>query len=140
MNNDPKLLVVAPVSVRWGDMDAFGHVNNSVFATYLEEARLRWFATIEGGWYDASAAPVVAAQSFNFRQPIEWPADIQIELFVNRMGNSSMTIGHRIVDSQDATRIHCDGSITMVWIDTRSGRPVPLPQALRDAVADATRA
>ena len=40
------MLITAPISVCWGDMDAFGHVNNSVFATYREEARLRWFATI----------------------------------------------------------------------------------------------
>jgi acyl-CoA thioester hydrolase len=53
------------------------------------------------------------------------------------MGNSSMTVGHRIVDSNDATKIHADGSVTMVWINTKTGRPVPLPQVIRDAVADA---
>jgi Predicted thioesterase len=52
---------------------------------------------------------------------------------VNRIGTSSMTVGHRIVDSQDATRIHADGSVTMVWIDTKTGRPVALPQSVRDA-------
>lgn len=135
MNNDPKLLVVAPVSVRWGDMDAFGHVNNSVFATYLEEARLRWFATIEGGWYDTSAAPVVAAQSFNFRQPIEWPAEIEVELTLERSGTSSMTLGFRMVSRDPPKRFYADGSTVLVWIDRATGKSTPLPASVRAALA-----
>ena len=135
MNNDPKLLVVAPVSVRWGDMDAFGHVNNSVFATYLEEARLRWFATIEGGWYDESAAPVVAAQSFNFRQPIEWPAEIEVELTLERSGTSSMTLGFRMVSRDPPKRFYADGSTVLVWIDRATGKSTPLPASVRAALS-----
>jgi acyl-CoA thioester hydrolase len=80
----------------------------------------------------------MAHSELNYRMPIEWKAEIQIELYVNRMGTSSMTIGHRIVSTDDATKIHCDGSVTMVWINPKTGRPVPLPQAIRDAV-DAAR-
>jgi acyl-CoA thioester hydrolase len=59
---------------------------------------------------------------------------------VNRLGTSSMTVGHRIVNSEDATKIHADGSVTMVWINTKTGRPVALPQVIRDAVAEAQNA
>ena len=53
----PKLLVRAPVTVRWGDMDAYTHVNNSVYATYVEEARLQWFRSLDAGWMGEDAAP-----------------------------------------------------------------------------------
>jgi acyl-CoA thioester hydrolase len=76
----------------------------------------------------------MAHSELNYRLPIEWPADIQIELYINRIGTSSMTIGHRIVTSDDPTKIHGDGSVTMVWINPKTGRPVPIPQAIRDAV------
>ena len=140
LNPAPVPLFISPMDVRWQDLDAYNHVNNANYLVYLQEARLNWLKDIPGDWYSPESAPVMAHSELNYRLPIEWPADVQIELFVNRMGNSSMTIGHRILDSNDPTRIHCDGSITMVWIDTRSGRPVPLPQAIRDAVAEALRA
>jgi acyl-CoA thioester hydrolase len=135
MSTEARVLIVAPVSVRWGDMDAFGHVNNSVFATYLEEARLRWFATFEGGWHDETAAPVVAAQSFNFRQPIEWPAELLVELMLERSGTSSMTLGFRMVSREAPQRFYADGSIVLVWIDRGTGKSTPLPPSVRAAIA-----
>ncbi|MDF3982006.1 thioesterase family protein [Luteibacter sp. PPL201] len=133
----PIPLFITPMDVRWQDLDAFNHVNNANYLVYLQEARLKWMMQLPDSWYSPDAAPVMAHSEINYRLPIEWPADVQVELYVNRMGTSSMTVGHRIVDSTDATRVHADGSVTMVWIDTRSGRPVALPQAIRDAVARA---
>ncbi|QWT20673.1 acyl-CoA thioesterase [Bacillus sp. NP157] len=130
----PLPLFITPMDVRWQDLDAYNHVNNANYLVYLQEARLKWLQTLPDRWYSEEAAPVMAHSEINYRLPIEWPADIQIELYVNRMGSSSMTVGHRIVDSTDATRIHADGSVTMVWINTKTGRPVPLPQVIRDAV------
>jgi acyl-CoA thioester hydrolase len=138
--SSPVPLYITPMDVRWQDMDAYNHVNNANYLVYLQEARLQWLQTLPGEWYSEQGAPVMAHSEINYRLPITWPADIQIELFVNRMGNSSMTVGHRIVDSEDATKIHADGSVTMVWIDTKTGRPVPLPQVIRDAVAEAQNA
>ena len=132
--NGSKLLVAAPVSVRWGDMDAFNHVNNACYATYLEEARLRWFATIEGGWFDQHTGPVVAAQSFNFRLPIEWPAELLVELTLERAGTSSMTLGFRMVSRELPQRFYADGSSVLVWIDRRVGKPTPLPENVRRAI------
>lgn len=135
MSTEPKVLIVAPVSVRWGDMDAFGHVNNSVFATYLEEARLRWFATFEGSWQDEVSAPIVAAQSFNFRLPIEWPAELLVELTLERSGTSSMTLGFRMLSADEPRRFYADGSTVLVWIARATGKGTPLPASVRDALA-----
>ena len=135
MTTEPKVLIVAPVSVRWGDMDAFGHVNNSVFATYLEEARLRWFATFERGWQDEVSAPIVAAQSFNFRLPIEWPAELLVELTLERSGTSSMTLGFRMLSADEPRRFYADGSTVLVWIARATGKGTPLPPPVRDALS-----
>jgi acyl-CoA thioester hydrolase len=134
----PIPLFITPMDVRWQDLDAYNHVNNSNYLVYLQEARVKWLQQLPDPWHTEDGAPVMAHSELNYRLPIEFPADIQIELYVNRLGTSSMTIGHRIVDSDDATKIHCDGSVTMVWINPKTGRPVPLPQAMRDAV-DAAR-
>ena len=129
------ILIRVPLSVRWRDLDAFNHVNNSKFLSYLEEARLRWMMTLPSPWIDDMVAPVVAAAHLGYRRPIAWPNEIVVELFVERLGTSSVTIGHRIVAADDPDTLYCDGNIVMVWIDKDSGRSAPLPEVVRGACA-----
>lgn len=131
---DPTPLIRAPIAIRWRDMDAFNHVNNSTYLTFLEEARLQWLKQVPGTWYDEHCMPVLVASHINYRQPIEWPADIVVELGCERIGNSSMTVGHRIVKPDDAACVYSDGNVVLVWMDPTTGKPVALPQAIRDAI------
>jgi acyl-CoA thioester hydrolase len=62
-----------------------------------------------------------------------WPNDIVVELFVERLGNSSVTIGHRIVDQQDNSKLYSDGNVVVVWMDTQTGKSAPLPEPVRNA-------
>ncbi|WP_308427770.1 acyl-CoA thioesterase [Rhodanobacter panaciterrae] len=66
---------------------------------------------------------------------MEWPASLHIELRCARLGNSSMTITHRIVDADDASRLYSDGHVVMVWMNPATGKPVPLPATIRAAAA-----
>ena len=129
-----RLLARVPISVRWRDLDAYNHVNNSTFLTYLEEARLVWLTGIAGEWKTAEASPVLAASQVNFREQIEWPAGILVEIRCAKLGNTSMTISHRIT-SADGSRLHSDGGVVMVWVNPASGKPIPLPAAVRAACA-----
>ena len=136
-NSDTVLLHTASISVRWRDLDAFNHVNNSSFLTFLEEARLQWLQQLPGMWMTAHAAPMMAASDLNYRRPIEWPAQVVVELFCTRLGNSSMTIGHRIVDANHDSLLYCDGNVVMVWMDPASGKSVPLPHTVRESITKA---
>ena len=129
----PRQLARVPISVRWRDMDAMGHVNNAKYISYLEEARVRWMQGVPGVAMTDAIAPVVAATNVNYRAPIVWPNDIVVELFVERLGTSSVTIGHRIVDQKDERVLYSDGNVVVVWMDTRTGRSAPLPDAIRAA-------
>lgn len=129
---DAAPLIRVPMEMRWRDLDAFNHANNSVFLTYLEETRLRWFATIEGEWHSERMMPVVAAVHVNYRAQLGWPANLIVTLYCERIGNSSLTLAHRIAD--DAGRLFCDGNVVLVWIDPAGGKPVPLPVAVRAGV------
>jgi acyl-CoA thioester hydrolase len=128
-------LIEADISVRWRDLDAFNHVNNSNYLTYLEEARLQWLQQLPGEWMNAQAAPVMAASEVNYRRPIAWPAQVRVQLFSQRLGNTSMVIGHRMVDANDSERVYCDGHVVMVWMNPQTGKSVPLPQVVRDGAA-----
>lgn len=130
-----RVLMRVPLEVRWRDLDAFNHVNNSKYLSYLEEARLQWMLTLPGQGLDERVAPVVAAAQLNYRRPIEWPAQVTVELFVERLGNTSVTVGHRILGERGGTSpiLFCDGHVVMVWIDRTSGSAAPLPTAVRNA-------
>ncbi len=133
MNSEHKQLTRVPISVRWRDMDAMGHVNNAKYVSFLEEARVRWLLGVEGVSLSDRIVPVVAATNVNYRLPIVWPNDIVVELFVERLGNSSVTIGHRIVDQQDESKLYSDGNVVVVWMDAQTGKSAPLPEAVREA-------
>ena len=123
-----------PIALRWRDLDAFQHVNNANFLTYLEEARIRWFASLGSEWVNDTMMPLLAAVQINYKLPIPYPADVVVELFADRVGNTSVTVGHRIA-SPDGSVLYADGHVVMVWIDRASGRPIPLPDMVRDLVA-----
>lgn len=133
---DPRQLIArVTLAVRWGDMDAFNHVNNAEYLRYLEEARVQWIAGISGISLTDRIAPVLVASNVNYRKPIKWPSEIVVELSVEKLGNSSLTMGHRMLAAEDSTVIYSDGSVVMVWIDTQTGKSVPLPEAVRAACA-----
>jgi acyl-CoA thioester hydrolase len=128
-----KPLASLSIPVRWRDLDAFDHVNNATYLTYLEEARLHWFAQIDGDWKTDTVAPVVAAINANYRRQLGWPASIVVELNSERLGNTSLTIAFRIVDERDRGIVYADGNTVLVWVDATSGGPVALPAAVRAA-------
>ena len=130
---EPKLLIELPIAMRWRDLDAFNHANNSTFLTYIEEARLHWFAQIDGAWFTENLAPVVAAIQVNYRRQLAWPANVIVRLSCERLGNTSVTLAHRIVDGADPDVVYSDGQTVLVWIDTANGKPVVLPDAIRSA-------
>ncbi len=139
INTEPKLpelklLVSAPVTVRWGDMDAYNHVNNAVYATYIEEARIRWFRSLHPNWKGAETAPILAALSMNFRRPIEWPAELVVDMYAGRIGRSSFTAVFRIVDRDQPDTLYAEGDSVIVWMDPRSGKSIELPAHVRAAL------
>lgn len=122
-----------PVPLRWSDLDAFNHVNNARYLTFIEQARIEWLETIGEPWVTDDYGPVLAQTLLNYTLPIEYPASVFVELFTTKLGNSSVTLGHRIV-AADGT-LHCDGHAVTVWIDRRSGKSRPLPDGVRRAAA-----
>ena len=119
------------VDVRWRDLDAFNHVNNGTYLSYLEEARIRWFAQLDEPWVTEEFAPVLVSSTLNYREPVTYPATLDVELFGEKVGTSSVVVGHRIKGADG--RVRCDGNVAIVWIDLKTGRPRALPEGVRRA-------
>jgi acyl-CoA thioester hydrolase len=128
-----KSLFKIDLDVRWGDMDAFNHVNNATYLRFIEEARVEWFRQLTDDWSNVECAPILAAVQNNYRKPIGWPERVTVELFCERLGNKSVQIAHRIYSSKDNAVLYADGHTVLVWMNYKSGETISLPAHVRKA-------
>jgi acyl-CoA thioester hydrolase len=114
------------VPVRWGDLDAAGHVNNSRFFTYFEEARVSWLdATLDGPLFTESG-PVIAHATCDFKQPLTHPATIAIDVYATPPGKSSLKSVYDATLLETDTRV-ATGTAVLVWVSVDTGETVPVP-------------
>ncbi|HQZ03517.1 MAG TPA: thioesterase family protein [Thauera sp.] len=131
MIDQAKLIYTTRMPVRWGDMDAYGHVNNTVYFRYFEQARCEW---IEQMGFRVSpeelTGPVIINASCTFLAPVNYPATVIIKMYAGDVGRSSvMTWYDLFVEGDD--RVYAEGSAKTVWMDMRSGKSAPLPDVVR---------
>lgn len=123
--------------LRWSDMDAYGHVNNVVFLTYLEEARVDMLfvhAGSEAATEKLASGVVVARHEIDYKYPLVFrPDPVPIDLWVTELGTSSFTIGYEVKD--DDGPVYVSASTVMVPYDVQAGRPRRVSDAERDALS-----
>jgi acyl-CoA thioester hydrolase len=127
---------VWPLAVRWGDMDALGHVNNAAYCTYLESARIGFFA--RRGWSFPSAArgaPLVVTQTINYREAVVYPAALEIGVRCAEVRNRSFVLVYALFREGTET-VAGDGTTVLVWVDGATGRPASLPDEVRSLLQD----
>src|SRR5262245_21355221 len=90
MDSLRKLVWTSLVPIRWGDMDAFNHVNNTVYFRYMEQARVEWLESLAHRTAPARPAAVIANASCTFRVPLTFPGTVEIRLYVGTPGRSSI--------------------------------------------------
>lgn len=132
MSRSEKAPVVETVAVRWGDQDPYGHVNNAKYFTYCETARIRYFKAMRMGELREakSHGPTLAAANLNFRRQVRYPAELHVSARTVEIGNSSFKMEYEITQSDTGERV-ADGTGVLVWIDYETGKPIPLPEALK---------
>ena len=99
---DKKLTFEMAIPIRWGDMDAMGHVNNSVYFRYMEQARIGWFDALvpaAEAWKDTGI--VIANASCNFKRPINYPGTVEVKLLVGPPGGSSVPTFYELLVEND---------------------------------------
>lgn len=128
--------VALSIEVAWGDMDAFGHVNNTVFFRYFESTRIAYMRAIEamGEGHSDGFLPVVASARCDFLAPVVFPDTVVGKTRVSRLGNSSFDMAYELM-SQGQGRTVARGEATVVNIDPTNGKSRPLPSALRSRIA-----
>jgi len=120
------------IPVRWADMDAFGHVNNSKFFTYFEQARITWWNSIfPANTSFAETGPVIINANCTFFKAIIFPETLLVKLFVGPAGRSSHECFYEIYSKTHET-IYAAGATKVVWVDRQLEKSIPLPDMLKN--------
>jgi acyl-CoA thioester hydrolase len=127
--------VVIHLPVEWGDQDAFGHVNNTVYLRWCETARAIYLdrAGMWGMIATDRRGPILASITCNFRRAVTFPDTVHVGARVTRLGNSSLVMEHLIV-SEAMGEAAADAESTIVFFDYAAARSLPLPNVVREAI------
>jgi acyl-CoA thioester hydrolase len=130
-----KLVHTMTIPIRWGDMDAMGHVNNTIYFRYFEIVRIAWFDIIGTGPNPHGEGPVIVNAFANFTRQLEYPGNIVAKHFVANPGRTSFDT-FMTLEREDAPGvITSSGGAKTVWVDFKAQQSRPLPEWLREAVS-----
>ncbi len=115
----------------WGDMDAFAHVNNTVYLRWFESARIAWFERAGiAGRGDGGVGPILASTHCRFVRPLTYPDVIIAEATTTRIGRSSFDMAYRVL-RRDTGELAAEGGGVIVMLDYTTGKAQPIDDALR---------
>ena len=130
---DKTLLFTCEIPVRWGDMDAVGHVNNAAYFTYMEQARVAWLESV--GLSEAvrrpQQGPVIVSAACEYKQAIVYPATLCVKMYAGPPGRSSFETRYEILDLKTPGLLYALGTAQVVWVDHEQGRSMPIPPTIR---------
>lgn len=127
--------VVIQLPVVWGEMDAYGHVNNIIYFRYFESARMAYFEKI--GFAETreqtGVGPILASTSCRFKRALTYPDTIHVGTRVRHMGEDRFTMEYRVV-SEAHQAVAAEGEGLIVSYDYRSNVKAPLPKSVREGI------
>jgi acyl-CoA thioester hydrolase len=125
------------IPIRWGDMDALGHVNNAMYFRYAESGRIAYFATIgaDAGLAGGGEGPILADIQCSFLGQVRYPAQLEIGTRTAKLGTKSFTIDAGMFLAGDDAPVATSRAV-VVWFDYDQQTSAPLPEALRQRVLE----
>lgn len=118
------------IPVRWGDLDAFGHVNNTLYLRYIEEARFQWMAS-KGVPIGGESYPVVVTIGCTFLRPVFYPETLRVDCYIAEPGRSSFMAYYKIYTAAQPDKPTAESYSKIVWVASETGKSVPMPESVR---------
>lgn len=127
--------VVLEWPVQWGDQDALGHVNNTVYFRWCESARVAYLQKLGlADWLAPTVlGPILAKIECNYRRQLHFPDSVHVGSRVTKLGNTSLVMEHSIVSDQQ-NAIVAESSSVIVVFNYQSQRPAAIPAEVRSAI------
>ena len=122
------------ISIRWGDMDSYRHINNTVYFRYMEQARIEWITSLGFSCTAEKEAMIMVNGFCNFYKQVSFPASLRVSTFVGQIGNSTVDLLNTmelIETNTDQESVLCaDGGATMLWVDLEKNKSMPWPESI----------
>lgn len=129
-----KLVYETRFAVRWGDMDAMGHVNNTVYFRYLETARIDWLVSIGCNPGPHAPGPVIANAFCNFYRQLEYPDQVLLKLYLSDPGRTTFETWGTMEREGEPGVLCAAGGATVIWVDYPQQKATALPDWMRTLV------
>ncbi len=126
-----KLVYEMAIPIRWGDMDAMGHVNNAVYFRYFETIRIEWLHKLGMPLSPEGEGFVIVNAFCNFIRQIEYPGNLRARQFIGAVGRSSFDTFVTLERDDEPGVLYATGGATTVWLDFPAKKTLPLPDWLR---------
>ena len=130
-----KLVYEMIIPIRWGDMDAMGHLNNASYFRYFETIRIDWFNALHGIRQSDEEGILIINASCTFHRQIEYPGNVRLKLYASDPGRSSFETWVTMEREESPGEIHASGGATTVWSNFKAQKSAPLPDWLRQVVS-----
>ena len=130
-----KLVFEMTVPMRWGDMDAMNHVNNTIYFRYLETIRIEWFRTIGCVPDPRGEGPVIVNAFCNFYRQLEYPGDVLLKMYTSDPGRTTFESWATMERTDTPGVIYAEGGATTIWVDFPAQKSRPLPSWLRELMS-----
>ena len=121
--------------IRWGDMDAMGHLNNTSYFRYLETARIDWFHSLGVPPSPEGQGMVIVNAFCNFYRQLEYPGDVLLKMYVSDPGRTTFESWGTMARTDAPDLICAAGGATTIWVDFPKQKALPLPDWLRPIVS-----
>lgn len=129
---EKKLVHEVVVPLRWGDMDAMRHINNTLYFRYMEICRLDWFFKVGAGTDDlAGQGPIIVNAFCNFLRQLEFPGDVRVTMHAANAGRTSVETYHTIERTDEPGVVYAEGGARVVWSDYPAKKSAPMPDWFR---------
>lgn len=130
-----KLVFQVQIPIRWGDMDAMGHVNNTIYFRYLETCRIDWLQSIGCVPDPQGEGPVIVNAFCNFYKQLEYPGDVLVKMYVSDPGRTTFESWGTMERVDQPGVIYAAGGATTIWVDFPKQKAHTLPDWMRQIVS-----
>ena len=128
--------VTVEFPLHWGEMDAFGHVNNARYFTWFESSRIAFFQAVGVTMEQTGAvAPILASAHCDYLEPVVFPARLVVGARATKVGNTSLTLEHAVWPAGTPDRLYARGASVVVLLNYATGEKVRVPDTVRAAIA-----
>jgi acyl-CoA thioester hydrolase len=123
-----KLVHEMVMPIRWGDMDTYGHVNNTVYFRYMEQARVEWITSLGYQVAPGRESMLMMNGFCNFYKQLSYPGELILKTSIGAIGRTSMDVYTSMALTITPDEEAAIGGATMVWVDLNTNKSAPWPE------------